>query len=53
MKKLALVFALFLTVCFASCGNCAKTSDVENDTTTVDTVLVDTLAVDTVVVDTL
>ena len=54
MKKLTIAFALFMTFCFASCCNCAKTDVVvENDTTAVDTTLVDTTIVDTVVADSL
>ena len=51
MKRLVIVFALFLIACFSSCGNCAKTCDVENDSTAVDTTIVDTVNVDSVVVD--
>lgn len=50
MKKLLLMFVAIAAVSFASCGNKTKSTNIENDSTSIDSV--DTTSIDTTVVDT-
>lgn len=52
MKKLIAVFAMFVAMTFAACGNSQKAADDAVDSTAVDSVVVDsTVVVDSVAAD--
>jgi hypothetical protein len=48
MKKIVLVFAAFIGMSVASCGNGTQTSSCSTDTTVVDSLCVDTVSIDSV-----